>query len=236
MDVPCGEAVAAVSMVRDRIPGDAILIALVGSHAYGTERPDSDRDFRGVFVAPTARILGWDKPAETVDRRDPDMALYEIEKFMRLAAKANPSIMEVLWAPPLIMSPWGKILRDRRSVFLSRRAYNTYGGYAIAQLRKAEAGSGGSRGQKHLKREKFILHTYRLMECGIHLLREGNLKLRVDDPEMLWAKTRLPIERVVRDMDRLRTELDAARAGSPLPEEPDAAALEQLLLAIRNAH
>lgn len=209
------------------------ILARTGSHAYGTARPDSDDDFRGVYIVPTSDLFRLHRPAETFAREDPDVALHELGKFCALAAAANPTVLEVLWAEPLHLSPAGEFLRKHRHLFLSRRALKTYGGYATQQIRRAQAGTGGSRGQAHLRREKFLLHTLRLMETGIDLMRTGDLHLRVRDPDALWGRARRPLEQTVEEFDRLDVEMRAAADSSPLPAHPDEAAIDELLAELR---
>ena len=47
-------------MNRIEVEKRTILIGLAGSHGYGLNRPDSDHDYRGVFIAPKRYYLGFD--------------------------------------------------------------------------------------------------------------------------------------------------------------------------------
>jgi predicted nucleotidyltransferase len=212
---------------------DLAILVRAGSHAYGTARPDSDDDYRGVYLAPTVDLYRLRRPAESFDRRDPDVTLYELGKFATLAAAANPTVLEILWAEPLHISPAGVILRLHRDVFLSRRALKTYGGYARQQLSKATKGIGGSRGSGHSRREKFLLHTIRLAEAGLHLLRTGEVQVRVPDPVGLWERANRGLDAVVAEFADLDDRLAAASASSPLPEHPDLEAIDRLLILLR---
>jgi predicted nucleotidyltransferase len=72
-------------------------------------------------------------------REDMDSVVYGIQKFFMLAAQANPNILEILYCDEkdiLFMDDFGKILRDRRDLFLSTKARHTFAGYAFAQLRR----------------------------------------------------------------------------------------------------
>ncbi len=215
---------------------DLAILVRTGSHAYGTARPDSDDDYRGVYVAQTPDLLRLRRPAETFTRQSPDLTLHELSKFATLATAANPTVLEVLWAEPMHLSYAGHFLRDHRHLFLSRRVLKTYGGYAMQQIRRAQAGTGGSRGQAHLRREKFLLHTLRLMETGTEMLRTGDLRLRVADPEALWERARRPLADVVVEFAALDVEMRMAADQSPLPEHPDERRIDDVLLAIRRAH
>lgn len=239
-----GSAPAASSWTdhAEDVPGTVALVALVGSHAYGTARPDSDHDYRGFYVAPTERLyeLNGGRVSEaTFNRQEPDLTLHEIGKFCRLAAAANPTVLEVLWAGAVHRDGHmgaGAMVQANRAMFLSKRVLQTYGGYALGQLRKAQAGSGGSRGQAHLRREKFKLHTLRLMRAGVHVLRTGELQVRVEHPEALWAEAHQPLEVVERKLVELDAEMQAALADTPLPDQPDYDGINSLLRTVRNLH
>ena len=222
------------SAVDVDVDGKPILVALVGSHAYGTQREDSDLDYRGVYACRTEALYGLNAPQQTVDRKDPDLVVHELAKFCRLAAAANPSVLEVLWAEPQIITNEGEMLTRNRDAFLSTRVLQTYGGYALQQLQKAQRGTGGSRGQAHFRREKFIVHIYRLMEAGIHALKHGEVLVRVPDPEALMAKGSLSLDRVERDFLMLNSRLQAARQTTSLPYVPDFARIESIMKTVRN--
>lgn len=221
--------------VLENLPGKLSKLALTGSRAYGTHRVDSDYDYRGFYVADTADFWKLRKPTDTVDRKDPDLTLFEVEKFVRLAAGANPNVLEMLWAEPIYQDCWAEMLFDNRHAFLSKKVAKTYGGYAISQLAKAQKGTGGSRGRNHFKREKFVLHLFRLMMAGTELLRTGELSVKVEDPELLWRLAKLPLNEVEREFKVMDVELTRAEAASDLPEQPDWAEIDRMLNLIREA-
>lgn len=216
------------------IDGPVALLAIVGSHAYGTAREGSDTDYRGCYIAPAERMWHLQPPQETVDRKDPDLVVHELRKFCKLAAAANPNILETLYVDQYeTLTSGGRLLVEHREAFLSRRVFKTYGGYALAQLQKAKAGRGGTRGQAHLKREKFILHLFRLLEQGVQLLDSGHLTVRVRNPEELWEKASLPLERVEREFLLLDAELRAAAKTTDLPDEPDIERINDVMTTLR---
>jgi predicted nucleotidyltransferase len=100
------------------LPERTIFLTRHGSHAYGLATPQSDVDIKGV-----------------------DLVVYELRKFMALAADCNPSIIEVLFTDAEdhlgVTSPGERLLGARR-MFLSRKARHTFSGFAMAQLRRLE--------------------------------------------------------------------------------------------------
>lgn len=75
---------------------------------------------------------------------DPDVevVIYDIGKFLKLCAAANPNALEILWTDPqdwLHYDPRWLRLYDQRRGFSSRKVQQTFEGYAMAQLRKIES-------------------------------------------------------------------------------------------------
>lgn len=80
---------------------EQILKVIVGSQAHGLAGPDSDFDYRGVFVVPTSKILslgGNIKNTHWIEGKDDDTA-WEIGHFLNMATHCNPTILETFLAP-----------------------------------------------------------------------------------------------------------------------------------------
>lgn len=75
----------------------------VGSHAYGTSLLTSDRDVRGVMVAPCDYILDmlhieqYQEKSLAATPERPDFCIYELRKYLALAADANSNILEIVF-------------------------------------------------------------------------------------------------------------------------------------------
>jgi len=119
---------------------DRTIFACVhGSYCYRINTPESDVDVKGVCIPPKETILGFANNFEQAEQNEPDMVIYGFQKFMNLAAKCNPNIIEVIFVDPefhLICTPIGKKLLENRHLFLSKRARWTFSGYAISQLKR----------------------------------------------------------------------------------------------------
>lgn len=122
-----------ISWLADR----TIIFGRQGSHAYGLNTPMSDEDFKGVCIAEKRFYLGFTDRFEQAESKDPhDFVIYDIRKFINLAADCNPSIIEVLWADQMWVTDAGQKLLDNRDLFLSKKAKFTFSGYAVAQLKR----------------------------------------------------------------------------------------------------
>lgn len=111
---------------------------LHGSRAYGLARADSDHDYKGVVVGPARWYHGFVGGPEQVELGD-DHVRFEIRKFTRLAAAANPTLLETLYTHPddhVTVTAVGRRLLDARDGFLSKRVRHSFGGYALSQLKR----------------------------------------------------------------------------------------------------
>ena len=213
-----------------------ILEGIVGSRAYGLDTETSDIDIKGIYLASTEKVLSmdWNSDKTTVDNTDPDWVYHEVQKFMKLAMKGNPTITELLWLESYIqLEPIGQLLIDNREIFLSNIIFKSYGGYALSQARDLNR-RGGTYGSGRSNRyEKHTRHCFRLLYQGRELLETGKLTVRVTPAmrEELFAIGKLPPEEVVAKFEEEFKKFD--EIASVLPDKPDFEAINNLLLQIR---
>lgn len=120
--------------------GNILFLTLGGSFAYGTNVEDSDLDLRGCVRCTREELLGLSHYEQFLDR-ETDTLLYSFRKLIGLLVDCNPGAVELLGCRPehyLVRTPAGDRLLANRSLFLSRRAAATFGGYAGQQLRRLE--------------------------------------------------------------------------------------------------
>ena len=117
-----------------------IFRCVAGSQAYGTARAGSDQDIRGVFILPAAAYLTIEPPREQLSCETSDEVYYALRRFLELATSANPNLIELLYMPQecvLLSTPSWERLANARDLFLSKRAYESHVGYAMAQIKRA---------------------------------------------------------------------------------------------------
>lgn len=117
-----------------------ILLTLGGSHAYGTDNKDSDLDVRGCALNTKRQILTNENFEQYVNV-ETDTTIYSFNKLISLLSSVNPNTIEMLGNRPehyLYVSPIGQELLDNAHLFLSKRAAQSFGGYATAQLRRLD--------------------------------------------------------------------------------------------------
>jgi len=116
---------------------------LSGSHMYGTNTPDSDVDLRGVFVLPREELDVIDAVGfvDEVKSESEDVKYFLLRKFVGMATRCNPNVLEMLWPPPAVVRVWTNVSRflvSKRSTFLCRNAIaDAYVNYAGDQIAKA---------------------------------------------------------------------------------------------------
>jgi hypothetical protein len=96
-------------------PKHVILKSLVGSQAHGLAGPNSDYDYRGVFIVPTDELLSvmpkYDNTSWIEGKED--NTAHELRDFLQLAIHSNPSILETLVSPVKEEDSWGAELREQ---------------------------------------------------------------------------------------------------------------------------
>jgi predicted nucleotidyltransferase len=118
---------------------------IAGSIAYGTNTPESDIDIRGIFMQRPVvdTVTLWPKPElpQVISDTTNDISFYGLEKYLKLAADCNPNIIELLWTPDdclkVVHPLMGRIIANRE-LFISKKAYHTFSGYAYAQIKRCK--------------------------------------------------------------------------------------------------
>lgn len=128
-----------------------ILEFRIGSHLYGTNTPESDEDFSGVFMPDENHVFGFErmeqvdlsKVSKRVDGKNDknaiDMVLYEYRKFVRLALDNNPNVLEQLFVDVnnlTYSNSFGSRLLNNRHLFPHRGLKQKFLGYAFSQKHK----------------------------------------------------------------------------------------------------
>jgi len=121
-----------------------ILLAVTGSHAYGTATEHSDKDYKGVCIPPIDYYLGlkmfneYNKSGGKNWRNtkdDVDVTILHVNKFVHDAMLGVPNNIEILFVRSedlLKVTPLGQKLIDNRHLFLSKQIRRKFGGYAYS--------------------------------------------------------------------------------------------------------
>lgn len=164
---------------------NVIFLALGGSYAYGTNQEDSDVDIRGCFLNSKSELIGMGQFEQYTDDTT-DTTLYCFHKLISLLIHVNPNTIELLGCRPehyLSMTSIGKELIDHRKLFLSRRAIDSFSGYASQQLRRLQNALARDN-YPHVEKERHILGSITSAMRGFkdkyQTFDNGNIKLYLD--------------------------------------------------------
>lgn len=158
-----------------------ILKVLVGSRAHHLANQDSDYDWRGVFVTPTSDLLKLDShtsQTQWIEGKQDDTS-WEIGKFLFLATKCNPTILEAFLAPmnkeDTYYAYLGDELRDLFPfVWNSRGVRDAFVGYGLNQRRKFLD-------NKDNRSPKYACAYLRTLYNAWELLSTGTFSVNVED-------------------------------------------------------
>jgi uncharacterized protein len=216
---------------------DAFVIyrVVVGSRAYGLDEDGSDTDRRGIYLPPAEAHWSLYGVPEQIEHKESEECYWELEKFLVLALKANPNVLECLYTPIIeSCTPLAAELLEAKQAFLSRLVYQTYSAYVLSQFKKLE---------HHLMsrgtiRWKHAMHLVRLLLSGITVLREGFVPVRVQEHrERLLSIRRGEVS--WSEVDAWRAELHRAFElefeRTALPEWPDYDAANAFLIRARRS-
>jgi predicted nucleotidyltransferase len=204
----------------------------VGSRAFGLATDDSDDDLRGIYLPPARLHWSLFKLPEQLEYNDEDKdeVYWELEKFLKLALKANPNVLETLWTPVVLHADeTAQRLRSIRDAFLTRHVYKTYSGYVLSQFRRmanAHAKTGNYKA-------KHAMHLIRMLYSGIEALRSGQIRIDVAEhrDELLAIKSgALSFEQAKAKALELDRRFQEAYRQTQLPEQPDYRRADEFLI------
>jgi predicted nucleotidyltransferase len=194
---------------------------VIGSRAYGLDTDDSDTDRRGIYLAPAELQWSLFGAPEQFEDNAAQSCYWELQKFLTMALKANPNILECLYSPLVEkVTELGAELIAGRQAFLSQMIFQTFNGYAMSQFKKIEQDLRNSGEIKW----KHAMHLLRLLLTGAAALRQGHIPVRVEaHRDRLLSVKRGEVE--WSDVNDWRKELhkdfERALSETKLPERPD---------------
>lgn len=228
--------------LSDSIGDGLLILGQVGSKAYGTSTPESDDDYMGVVCAPLSCYMGLDKWAndgsmeiKRAQGAEVDAVVYDIRKFFKLCLAFNPHVIPLLYLRDedyRYLHPVGKRIISCRHIFESKRALNTFVGYARGQISNVQRGITGKYGEKRKKLieefgydVKFAYHTIRLLGMIQEFFEIGEMTFhRGSDVEFLMEIRRGEVAQgeFFQIADALMDQVTFAfNKATWLPDEPD---------------
>lgn len=169
-----------MSQQQKNMENKQILKVIVGSQAHGLATPESDFDYRGVFIVPTSTLLalGVQKVHNTnwIEGNDDDTS-WELGHFLNLATHCNPTILETFLAPRLDSETTeeGRVLCSLFPyIWNSKDVYNAFRGYSKNQQKKFLD-------EKDTRPHKYASAYLRVLYQGVQLLTTGTFPVDFRD-------------------------------------------------------
>jgi hypothetical protein len=230
----------------------------MGSYAYGVSQDNSDTDVYGFCIPPIEIVFphvrgviqGFGDQGEKFDQfqqhhvkdeengKEYDLSIYNIVKYFQLCMGCNPNMIDSLFTPKeavIYQSKVAELVRENRKLFLSKKAWGTFRGYAFSQIQKL--GNKRPTGHRiHLVERfgydvKYAYHLVRLLDEAEQILRDGDIDITRDKVRLKEIRNGKWTESQVIDFFRTKSnELDQVYESSTLQDEPDEPLIRNLLV------
>jgi predicted nucleotidyltransferase len=242
-------------------------LTFMGSHAYGCETEESDYDVYG-FCIPTKAVLfphlageipGFGTQLKRFSQfqaehvrvpewdREYDISCYSIVRYFQLVMDGNPNMVDSLFTPAncvIRSSRIAELVRENRKLFLSKKCWHTFRGYAFAQLHKMSTKEPQPNSKRQALREKFgydvkfAAHLVRLINEVEQILAEGDIDLQRDREMLKDIRRGNWREGQVREWFAAKEpELEKLyHTSTAIPHKPDETAIKALLLQCLEEH
>jgi len=170
-----------------------------GSTAYGLNTPESDIDYRGVFVNTNpAEIVGLDRFDVVQKQETDDIVYYEVRRFFELLKEGNTGALEILFNENFIevSDEFEEVKKFRTSFIDVDRMYKCLLGYMQGERRLANGERTGQLGSKRKAQldkygfsPKNATQLLRLAFCGNTLFHKGYFPVNVKTENVeIWEK------------------------------------------------
>lgn len=224
----------ALNPLKDQNLYDYVIYrCVVGSRAFGLDDEKSDTDLRGIYLPPADLHWSMYGVPEQIENKENEECYWELQKFLVLALKANPNILECLNTPLIeFKTEIAEELLSLKNIFLSKLVYQTYNGYVMSQFKKLEQDLRAS-GEI---RWKHAMHLIRLLLQGIEILQTGelNVKVLINRDKLLAIKAgEMTWENVNNWRLVLHKDFENAFAETKLPQRPNYEKANEFLIKAR---
>lgn len=236
------------------------LEVITGSIAYGVDSDSSDVDIYSICIPSVDEVFphmsgrvprfgpqkepfkSFQKHHITINENRNekiyDVISYNIVDFFTLAAECNPNIIDALFVPARCIthiSDVGRVVRENRKLFLSKRSYIRFRGYAYSQIKKLEDRNPAGKRKELVKRYgydvKYASHAIRLADECRQILIKSDLDIEENREELKAIRRgEWTLEYFKSEMERRIRLLDELYLRSTLREEPNYDELNRVLM------
>lgn len=243
------------------LENNMLYLTTMGSQAYGVSTDNSDLDLYGFCMPPLetlfpnsygGEIEGFTKKANRFEQwsqhsiKSPDsdtvydFTVYNIAKYFRLTADANPNMVDSIFTPQHCVTfntEIGQMVRDNRKMFLSKKVMHTFRGYAYQQQHKMKSKENSANPRRQADIDavsydcKYAYHLVRLLYGAEQILVTGDYDIQRDREVLKSIRRReWTMEQLDTFFESKLKHIEDAYAASTIPHGPDEDAIGKLLL------
>lgn len=247
------------------IPSNTHYLTIMGSEAYGCSSNKSDKDYYGICIPPLQYIFphtqGLIEGFDNIQRFESwqkhhifsadkqiqyDIQVFSIVKFFNLCSNGNPNIIDSLFTPVDCVNHIthvGHLIKDNRKLFLSKKCWPTFRGYAYSQYHKLKNKDYQGKRKEIVEQDKekidrkFLYHTVRLLLEAEQIIEQADINLRRD--REIYKSIRngvISLTEIEELIQRLLADLDKKFAESTLQKSPNHDQLKTILLECLECH
>lgn len=241
---------------------------IMGSFAYGCSSDTSDTDVYGFCVPPKNVVFPHVNPnyihlfdpvplnfeqyqehhikdKSYKPEREYDFTIYSIVKYFKLCTDGNPNMIDSLFVPRRCithMTPIGEMVRENRHLFLSKKCWHTFKGYAYSQLHKMAikepTGNRKLMVDEHGYDVKFAYHLVRLLDEIQQILSTGDLDLEQNREQLKAIRRGEWSEKKARKYFEWKEKAleDLAQTSNKIPHRPRRDEIRNLLFKCLEMH
>lgn len=251
------------------LPSNVHYLTMMGSVAYAVSSDTSDMDIYGFCLPPkeivfphlAGEIFGFGTQKKRFNQwqqhhiNDPcamqgkgrqyDLTVYNVVDYFNLLMQNNPNMVDSIFTPDncvLHITRIGTMVREKRRLFLHKKCWHTFKGYAYAQMKKIRNKERESSARRELIEKfgydtKFAYHLVRLMNEVEQIMVEHDLDLTRNREQLKeirnggWTETQLEEYFAKKEVS-----LEEVYNKSTLRWGPDEPAIKELLLNVLEEH
>ena len=251
------------------LPMNCHYLTMMGSVAYGVSSDTSDMDIYGFCIPPkevifphlAGEVMGFGTKKNRFNQwqqhhvEDPcalqgkgrsyDLTVYNIVDYFHLLMGNNPNMIDSIFTHDtcvLHITRLGTMVREKRRLFLHKKCWHTFKGYAYAQMKKIRSKERESSARRELIEKfgydtKFGYHLVRLLNEVEQIMIEGDLDLMRNCEQLkdirngMWTEEQLEAYFAMKEVA-----LEEVYNKSTLQWGPDEQAIKELLLNVLEEH
>jgi predicted nucleotidyltransferase len=169
---------------------------LGGSHLYGLNDHNSDKDYEGIYFPSLSALLGLHSIQKAKHSKEKlgDCTMYSLQGYMELLGDCNFKVLELLYAPEKNIEYKHPIMDELigiRDELLSSALIEPLVGFARSNLNSCHKVPESIVRKQYYKDGidwKYMMHTYRILSVGIHYIETGQFRLDWSGSKMLDIK------------------------------------------------